>query len=73
MTDKSRSSYEDVIASFRRLVGEDVAVPVAAMNSLIIIIKTSRATTWMQLEQELGAGIDRLKRCKQEVRCDYLY
>jgi hypothetical protein len=49
-------------------VSEDVAVPVAAMNSLIITIKASQATTWMELEHELGAAIDRLKRCKSEVQ-----
>jgi hypothetical protein len=42
-------------------------VPVAAMNSLIITIKSSNATTWMELENELDNAIERLKRCKAEV------
>ena len=52
---------DETTTSFRKLVGLDVAVPVAAMNALVQSIKQSKATTWMQLEQELRQTIQNLK------------
>ena len=57
----------EVMDRFTSLVlSHDVAVPVAAMNALVLVIKSSTATTWMELEDELGTAIAALKRCKHE-------
>ena len=56
-----------VMDRFTSLVlSHDVAVPVAAMNALVLVIKSSAATTWMELEDELGTAIAALKRCRHE-------
>lgn len=51
---------------FTCAIQSNVAIPVAAMHSLIYIIKTSKATTWMGLEQDLREAIHSLKSCKSE-------
>eukprot|EP01035_Chromulina_nebulosa_P019252 gene19252-25104_t len=45
---------------------QDVAVPVAAMNALVLRIKMSKSFTWMELEQELRSSITILKNCDPE-------
>jgi len=60
-------SKDQVVNIFTSLVlGNDVAVPVAAMNALVLSIKESKATTWMELEDELYTAIASLKRCRHE-------
>ncbi len=59
-------SDTDAVKLFGDFLAANVAVPVAAMNTLVAAIKTSNATTWMQLEQELRATIADLKTCTQE-------
>ena len=59
--DTKESKDETVLRVFKELVGLDMAVPVAAMNSLIITIQNSKAFTWMELELELHSTIDSLK------------
>lgn len=55
---------EDILVLFRSLISEeDVALPVAAMNALVLKMKKSKATTWMQLEQELRTSVSVLKNC----------
>mmetsp|Transcript_35873 Transcript_35873/g.33973 ORF Transcript_35873/g.33973 Transcript_35873/m.33973 type:complete len:346 (-) Transcript_35873:87-1124(-) len=56
----------EIISSFRKFVETDVAVPVAAMNSLVLLIEKSRSSTWMELEQELSGAINSLKCCGLE-------
>jgi translation initiation factor eIF-2B subunit alpha len=56
-----------VVDCFTSLVlTNDVAVPVAAMNALVVALKHSEATTWMELEDELRSAIAALKRCRHE-------
>lgn len=43
-----------------------MAVPVAAMNALVLKLRLSKATTWMQLEEELSQTIVSLKNCGEE-------
>lgn len=62
----SSSTDGDVISSFKNLVQKDVAVPVAAMNALVSLIKKSKSTTWMELERELSLAIATLKSCRLE-------
>lgn len=57
----TKEEEHELIASFVRSIGDDVAVPVAAMHALIQSIKRSKAGTWMQLEQELRNAIKCLK------------
>ena len=67
MSDSSSSAADlDVISSFKKLVKNDVAVPVAAMNALVLLIKKSRSQTWMELERELSHAIGSLKSCQLE-------
>jgi translation initiation factor 2B subunit (eIF-2B alpha/beta/delta family) len=47
---------------FKDLVEKNIAVPVAAMNTLTSVIRESDATTWMELEQELRSAIESLKK-----------
>lgn len=54
---------EEYLMEFKELVRKDVAVPVSAMKTLISVIKKSKGTTWMQLEQELRSVIILLKEC----------
>ena len=53
---------QELISSFYSLLCEEVAVPVAAMNSLVLFIQRSEASTWMQLEKELIFAIECLKQ-----------
>jgi len=54
----------DVVAEFTDLVcKQNVAVPVAAMNALVMTIADSDAKTWMELKDELDTTILRLNRC----------
>lgn len=53
---------QELISSFYSLLCEEVAVPVAAMNSLVRFIQRSQASTWMQLEKELIFAIECLKQ-----------
>jgi len=54
----------DVLAEFTDLVcKQNVAVPVAAMNALVMTIADSNAQTWMELKMELDTTIARLQRC----------
>lgn len=53
----------EYLTEFKELVNKDVAVPICAMKTLISVIKKSKGTTWMQLEQELSAVILLLKEC----------
>ena len=57
-----------ILQFFKKSISEDVAIPVAAMNSLIHVIKLSSATTWMGLEKDLTQAIHLLEHCKPEVR-----
>ena len=59
---------DQMFGTFRKLIDEDVAVPVAAMNVLVLLIQQSNSQTWMELERELGDAINSLKKC----RLDYL-
>jgi hypothetical protein len=58
--DQDRTEY---LNEFKELVKRDVAVPVSAMKTLISVIKKSKGTTWMQLEQELRTVVILLKEC----------
>lgn len=56
------SGQDEIITVFKKLVCKnDMAVPVAAMNSLVRQMKDSRANTWMELESELRITIKHLK------------
>lgn len=60
-------STAEVVDCFTSLVlSHNVAVPVAAMNALVLSIKHSEASTWMELEDELRSAIAALKRCRHE-------
>ena len=60
-------STTEVVDCFTSLVlSHNVAVPVAAMNALVLSIKHSEASTWMELEDELRSAIAALKRCRHE-------
>lgn len=52
---------EELVAEFKKLISEDVAVPVCAMKSLTGVIRRSTASTWMRLEKELRASVEILK------------
>ena len=65
----SKEEENELIQSFVRSIGDDVAVPVAAMHALIQSIKRSKAGTWMQLEQELRNAI---KCLKSQSRSEHL-
>ena len=57
----------DIIAEFTDLVcKQNVAVPVAAMNALVMTIADSNAKTWMELKDELDTTILRLNRCRHD-------
>jgi hypothetical protein len=58
--DQDQNEY---LNEFKELVQKDVAVPVSAMKTLISVIKKSKGTTWMQLEQELRNVVILLKEC----------
>ena len=53
----------EVMSTFRRSIQDDVAIPVAAMNTLVNVIVKSKATTWMGLEEDLRAAIAVLRSC----------
>mmetsp|Transcript_32476 Transcript_32476/g.54749 ORF Transcript_32476/g.54749 Transcript_32476/m.54749 type:complete len:370 (-) Transcript_32476:75-1184(-) len=58
---------EEIVSLFKDLVlSRNMAVPVAAMNALVLKIKESEASTWMQLEKELRTTIEGLKSCSQD-------
>mmetsp|Transcript_16836 Transcript_16836/g.25317 ORF Transcript_16836/g.25317 Transcript_16836/m.25317 type:complete len:317 (+) Transcript_16836:66-1016(+) len=58
--------HNDCLSEFKDLLQRDVAVPVCAMKTLVSVIKKSKGTTWMQLEQELRSAISELKECSSE-------
>lgn len=60
MTSSSNDPFRDL---FTCAIQSNIAIPVAAMHSLIYIIKTSKSTTWMGLEQDLREAIHSLKSC----------
>ena len=62
-----RGKMSEVIEVFKKSIAQDIAIPVAAMNSLTYVISRSTAMTYMGLEKDLRAAIDELKRCKVEV------
>jgi translation initiation factor eIF-2B subunit alpha len=58
---------DNVLVLFKHLITvEDMAVPVAAMNSLVRQLQQSGASTWMQLEQELDHTIQQLQSFSNE-------
>ena len=57
------SDQNEYLSEFKELVKKDVAVPISAMKTLITVIKRSKGTTWMQLEEELSLIILLLKDC----------
>lgn len=58
---------DNVLVLFKHLITvEDMAVPVAAMNSLVRQLQQSGASTWMQLEQELDRTIQQLHSFSDE-------
>ena len=60
-------SDDNVLVLFKHLITvEDMAVPVAAMNSLVRQLQQSGASTWMQLEQELDRTIQQLQSFSNE-------
>jgi translation initiation factor eIF-2B subunit alpha len=59
----------DILRTFKALVSDNMAVPVAAMWALNMTIKDSKAFTWMELESELRLTIDILKK---NCSCDDL-
>ena len=56
----------NIVLLFKNLVLNDMAIPVAAMNSLVLKLKLSKAATWMELEQELSSLILELKNCTDD-------
>ena len=59
---------DNIVLLFKNLVLlNDMAIPVAAMNSLVLKLKLSKATTWMELELELNSLILELKNCTDDV------
>lgn len=56
----------EIVAAFKKLVTQHIAVPVAAMNALVLKIKASKASTWMELEKELYYAIESLKSCNED-------
>jgi len=63
------SDEPEWIANFKCDIRENnLALPVAAMKALVQSIKRSKATTWMQLEQELRQAIDSLKSSSRTQR-----
>jgi hypothetical protein len=50
-----------VVDVFKTCLKDDVALPVAAMISLVSVIRSSTATTWMGLERDLSTSIQSLK------------
>ena len=65
-SDDANCCDSDVVQSLRKLLANDVAVPVAAMNALVLLIKQSKSTTWMELEHELSAAITKMRQCRLE-------
>lgn len=66
MSSKEQADGE-IVAAFKKLMNQQkMAVPVAAMNSLLLKMRLSKATTWMQLEHELSQTILVLKSCNEE-------
>ncbi len=63
---------DEIVLNFKSFISDEVAVPVAAMNSLIFVIRKSRANTWMELERDLRDAIRRLLQCRKEVMCAFL-
>jgi translation initiation factor eIF-2B subunit alpha len=60
-------AHAAMLSAFKQLVADDVAVPVAAMNCLVMTIQRSSASTWMELESEMKASISALmKDCKND-------
>ncbi len=56
------TSEATVLNTFKSLIKEDVAVPVAAMYALVKLISSStQITTWMQLSDALKKAINTLK------------
>ena len=60
--ERKKGESDLIVQSFRKLISENMAVPVAAMSSLNLLIKESKANTWMELDQELRYYIDVLKK-----------
>jgi len=67
--DTTGVQQSEVLDEFKTLISQNMAVPVAAMNALIMTIKGSKAFTWMELESELRLTIDVLKK---SCSCDDL-
>lgn len=61
------SDEKSLLDYFSTLISQDFAVPVAAMITLVSLIKNSKATTWMRLEIELRHAVSELKQCKTEL------
>ena len=57
----------EVLRIFKQCIQDDFAIPVAAMNSLINVIRISKATTLMELGNELSDAVHCLKECSIEV------
>eukprot|EP01039_Chlorochromonas_danica_P006301 gene6301-6948_t len=55
-----------ILSLFRESLAANVALPIAAMNTLVATIERSHAATWMQLEQELRGTIACLQTCTRE-------
>lgn len=61
------SQNSEILRIFKQCIQDDFAIPVAAMNSLINVIKISNATTLMELGNELSEAVHCLKECTIEV------
>ena len=61
------SQNNEIIRVFKQSIKDDFAMPVAAMYSLINVIRLSKATTLMELGNELNGAVNCLKTCTSEV------
>ena len=64
---------DEILRIFKRCINDDYAVPVAAMNSLINVIRLSKATTLMEIGHELSDAVYYLKSCTTEVFSKYCH
>jgi translation initiation factor eIF-2B subunit alpha len=55
---------DPVVQEFKQWLKPEIAIPVAAIKALTSVLKRSEASTMMELEVQLKAAADSLKRCE---------
>jgi translation initiation factor eIF-2B subunit alpha len=59
-------SDDMILKEFKSLMATDMALPVAAMNCYMLVLRQSTSETWMGLEKELASASCLLKSCSKD-------